>query len=184
MGPARQFSPTDGSIPFLQEFFVPTRIRAALTSAAALAAVTSVGLLAPAASAAPKLPDGCTFASGQTTCVTSSAPIDDTQNVPHYDEGHIVSPDDTSYSATFCRVAAPGSTGYYDIAGPGLIQATGSRTTTKTYQGASAGNGNKPITSTTHSTITYTIRQGFLHCTYPDGTDMAHLYGDSVTVTN
>ncbi|GAB3659297.1 hypothetical protein GCM10027596_16680 [Nocardioides korecus] len=148
--------------------------------------MTSVGLIAPAATADPKLPDGCTFDKGQTTCVTSSAPIDNTQRVTHYEPGDTSSStNDGSYAATFCRAANPGSTRYYDIAGPTFIQATGSRTTTTTYHGASAGNGNKPTSSTTHSTITYTFRQGIFYCTYPDGTQSAgYSYGDAVTVTN
>ena len=150
------------------------RIRAALTSVAALAAVTSVGLIAPA-NAAPKLPEGCTFnnATGTSTC-TKNVQSTQTQQV-----GITPTLSDGSIAAEFCRgfFGPDYSYAYNNGFGinygepvstrPATVTKTFTQVQTTTYQGVSAGQGNKPIATTfttPDATATYSVTGNRLNC--------------------
>ncbi|MFC4425262.1 hypothetical protein [Deinococcus navajonensis] len=123
-----------------------------------------------AASAGPKLPAGCRFdaTTGLSTCVTTTPTISGTQALP---QGVLTVGDGSGASYIALK--------YFPIYNPNLAEALAAnginletlrwnctaygtdlavesyKTITTTYQGVTAGQGNKPMTTTTQTTTTY-----------------------------
>ncbi|GAB3659293.1 hypothetical protein GCM10027596_16670 [Nocardioides korecus] len=132
--------------------------RTSLTGLSAIAVAASISLLAPAAMADPKLPDGCTFdrSTGTSTCTTIT-----TGDKTYEDVLHVVLPADDTFPGTFCSVNAPG---YLRYSGEpaAVVSAQTTTTVTRTFQGAY--NSRKPVSDTSTSTTTYTVEGGMVTC--------------------
>lgn len=169
--------------------------RSAVLSGVALAASLAGAVLSgPAAFAAPRLPSGCVFdqSTGLTTCTTTTA-IDTVESAATIGQdvfqGYTT---DGSGAAALCLQVDPVATAYVDQGsldngwGPVIVTGQGAATTTTTYQGASVGKGSKPVSTVTHSTVTYTQTSGWMECRPGlDGSPVGSTFtGASVTVTN
>lgn len=158
-----------------------------LSGAVALTAA-SITLIAPAAMAAPKLADGCTFdqATGINTCTT--APVTTpgpSETLPGY---HGDGNSTTTLAAKFCAASVTNYwTAFNSRDVPVTITSQLQQVTTTTYQGVAMVH---PIATTTATTsTTYTITSGTLTCyslapgsNDPTPTDYTAPY--SVTVQN
>ena len=133
--------------------------RPSLMGRAAVAVVANVGLIAPAAMAAPKSPTGCSYntTTKSTTCVTT------TVGGKTYEVGQTDNQGaDNSYAGTFCAVRSPNYSTYSGGQPVSTLSAQTTTVTTSTYQGR---NTNKPATGTSSvSTTTYTVETNVLGC--------------------
>ena len=163
--------------------------RTSLMGIAAVAVIANIGLLAPAATAAPKPPTKCSYdtTTKTTTCVTSTTAGAKTYEVGQSDN----QARDNSYAGTFCAVRSPNyiayGGGYPDVS---TLSAQTTTVTTSTYQGR---NTNKPATGTSSvSTTTYKVETNALVCLLPldpnagPGTPSSNTYyaGDTAVVTH
>ncbi|MEP6630662.1 MAG: hypothetical protein ABJA89_09330 [Lapillicoccus sp.] len=129
--------------------------------AAVVGAATLVGLacsIAPAV-AAPSTGDGCSFARGTTTCVTTESHVQTYSAPAGVDITKITVP---SAWGSACLAFVPTTTLYGAFDGA-VLQETVMTTTTSTYRGREARH-DKKISSSTDSATTYRVTHGSIYC--------------------
>jgi hypothetical protein len=142
-----------------------TRSRAHVLVSTAVA-LTLGGFAAPAAFAAAPVPSSCSFNStdGITTCTTVT-PISDIPTQPTSASGPVT---DESPLALLCLKSYPNTGTYSPYLSDGysgvILKTQGATSTTTTYHGQVLGSGKKPVTTTVHTTVTYTLTSGILDC--------------------
>jgi len=134
--------------------------RVALGGAATLAALTWG--VAPAV-AAPSTEDGCSFAQGTTTCVTTESDVH-TVDAPDGVDGTRISAGPTVWGDA-CLAFVP-TTWYYGAIEGAAIQVTVTTTTTTTYRGRVARHDKKISSSTVVAPPAYRVTEGAIYC-YP-----------------
>lgn len=132
--------------------------RRAVVVGAATVAVLTCGV-APAV-AAPSPSDGCSFARGTTTCVTTESDVK-TFTAPQGVDITKMTADPTAWGRA-CLSFLP-TTNLYGAFDGSAIQEIVTTTTTQTYRGREARH-DKKISSSTVSTTSYRVTAGAIYC--------------------